>query len=380
MIYMYTFVCEEPMSKSTKRLSKNQILLRTAIALIVIVLALFAIDRLAPYFEEQSEEPLEQVDENTTRLARFNYDGKNYIENANITTLLLLGVDKDLDANATLVGDYRNGGQSDFIMLIAIDNANKTVKRLQIDRDTVTQVPYLDVMGKDRGTREWYITLAHSFGKTPLDNNRNTVEAVKNLFQGAYETLYTEDNRNAQALKKLIANPIRVDMCASLYMDGISVFNDAIGGVTVVIEDDLENTGLSYAIGETVTLRGDEAENYVRMRQNVGEGTNEERMKKRQRAYMASALEQIIQKSREDAAFLNNLFDALLNGNYLVSDFSVARLVNELSPALDYEISPIEYIDGTHSRNIMAGKEYNQFNPDANWLTQWILNTYYIVK
>lgn len=368
------------MSKSGKRLSKNQILLRTAIALALIVVALFAVDRLAPYLEEQKEEPLEQVNENTTRLARFNYDGTNYIENSNLTTLLLLGVDKDIDANATLVGDYRNGGQSDFIMLIVIDNANKTVKRLQIDRDTVTQVPYLDVMGKDRGTREWYITLAHNFGKTPLDNNRNTAQAVRNLFQGAYEELYTEDSANAAALKKLISNPIRIDMCASLYMNGIAEFNDAIGGVTVVIEDDLENTGLPYKIGDTVTLYGAEAESYVRMRQNVGEGTNEERMKKRQRAYMASALEQIVKKSKEDASFLNKLFEVLANGNYLVSDFNVARLVNELSPALDYEISAIEYIDGTHSRNYLGGKEYNQFNPDPNWLARWMLNTYYIAK
>ena len=368
------------MSKSKKRLSKNQIILRTAIALVLIAAILVAADRLIPYLEQQNEEPLEQVDENTTRLARFSYDGKNYIENPNITTLLLLGVDKDTGSSATLVGDYRNGGQSDFIMLIVIDSANKTVKRLQIDRDTVTQVPYLDVMGKDRGTREWYITLAHNFGKTPLDNNRNTAQAVRNLFQGAYEELYSPDEANGPALKKLIANQIPIDMCASLYMDGIAQFNDAIGGVTVVIEDDLENTGLTYKIGETVTLYGDEAESYVRMRQNVGEGTNEERMKNRQRAYMSSALEQILQKSKQDASFLKNLFETLLNGNYLVSDFSVARLVNELGPALDYEISPIEYIDGTHTRNYVGGKEYNQFNPDATWLTQWTLNTFYTAK
>ena len=332
-------------------------------------------------WESADEKPViestEQVDENTTRLARLTYNGKSYIENSSVSTLLVLGVDKDVEGNTSMIGDYRNGGQADFIMLIVIDSENKTVRRLQIDRDSVTQVPYLDVMGRDRGTREWYIALAHNFGKTPLENNRNTAQAVKNLFSGAYEELYTEESVNASALKKLLANPIRIDMCASLYMDGIALFNDSLGGVTVEIIDDLSNTDMPYKIGDIVTLQGAEAETYVRTRQYVGEGTNEERMKNRQRGYMASALEKITTLSKQDTNFLSSLYNTLTDGGYLITDFSLSRLVNELAAALNYEVGAIEYIEGEHTRTTTGDKIYNEFHPDAAWLTNWVLSAFY---
>ena len=56
---MYNYSCEASMSRSSKRLSKNQVILRVAIALILIVIALFAIDRLAPYLDKNEDEPVE---------------------------------------------------------------------------------------------------------------------------------------------------------------------------------------------------------------------------------------------------------------------------------------------------------------------------------
>ncbi len=368
------------MKKANKHLSNKQILLRAVIGLALAAVLLYVAYQLAEKWEHGEEAPIveqsEQADQNTAALARFVYDGKSYIENSSVSTLLLLGVDKDLESSNGL-GKYRNGGQADFVMLLVMDSENKTVRRLQIDRDSVTQVPYLDVLGRDRGTREWYLTLSHNFGETPLENNRNTAQAVKNLFNGAYETLYTEDGTNASALRKLMANPVRIDMCASLYMDGIAELNDALGGVTVEIIDDLSNTDLPYQIGETVTLHGNEAEKYVRTRQKVGEGTNVERMKNRQNAYMASALEKIVTLTRQDANFLSDLYTTLTEGNYLVTDFSLTRLVNELAAALNYEIDPIEYIEGYHTRSTVGDNTYNAFHADAGWLTNWVLSTYY---
>ena len=33
---------------------------------------------------------------------------------------------------------YRDGGQSDFLLLLVLDHKNKTIRQLQIDRDTMT--------------------------------------------------------------------------------------------------------------------------------------------------------------------------------------------------------------------------------------------------
>ena len=365
------------MRKTQSRPDRKRVYLFTAIGVILAAAVLFAVYRLAPSWENDNADVAETVDANTTRLARVTYNGKQYIENTSVTTLLLLGIDKDRQTETQFVGDYRNGGQADFIMLMVIDNDNHTVRRLQIDRDSVTQVPYLSIMGKDMGTREWYIALAHAFGKTPEDNNRNTAQAVTNLFVCAYEQLYPQAGENAAGIKKLMANLPDIDMCASLNMNGIGPFTDALGGVTVTIEDDFSGTTKNYQIGEKVTLRGAEAESYVRIRHALGEGTNEERMKNRQRAYMTAAQSQLLKKAGEDSNFLNTLFEDLIHGGYLVTDFNAGRLIVEISDALNYEIYPIEYIDGTHS---VETNGYVRFDPDPVWLTEWVLRTYYNEK
>ena len=60
--------------------------------------------------------------------------------------------------------------------------------------------------------------------------------------------------------------------------------NDMVGGVTVTIEDDFSEVDPTLKMGETVTLMGEHAENYVRQRKEVADGRNESRMQ-RQSSY-----------------------------------------------------------------------------------------------
>ena len=94
-------------------------------------------------------------------LDRIEYDGKTYVHKSSMTTLLTIGYDQD--ENEERVG-YRSGGQSDFLMVFVIDHSSKTIRRLQIDRDTMTSITTVSVLGKRAGSRVTHICIAHCYG------------------------------------------------------------------------------------------------------------------------------------------------------------------------------------------------------------------------
>lgn len=66
-----------------------------------------------------------------------------------------MGVDRD---------SGETGGQADFLQLLVIDDVGKTVKRLPIDRDTMTPITVLGVLGNRSGVRTAQLSLSHGFG------------------------------------------------------------------------------------------------------------------------------------------------------------------------------------------------------------------------
>lgn len=87
-------------------------------------------------------------------------DGQTY-RPRDLCTILLMGIDRESD---TAASGFRNGGQADFLQLIIIDQAEKKVHRLQIDRDTMTPITVLGVLGNKAGMRTAQISLSHGFG------------------------------------------------------------------------------------------------------------------------------------------------------------------------------------------------------------------------
>ena len=77
----------------------------------------------------------------------------------------------------------------------------------------------------------------------------------------------------------------RIEGYISLNMDSIKILNHLAGGVPVTIEDDFSQSDPSLVMGQNITLTDDQAMHYVHDRMNVGDGTNECRMR-RQKAYV----------------------------------------------------------------------------------------------
>lgn len=80
----------------------------------------------------------------------------------------------DVKGKAVGVDSYEGGGQADVQMVLVVDDANKTWQVLQINRDTITKVPVLDVLGGVAAYADEQIALAHYYGNGRENSCENT--------------------------------------------------------------------------------------------------------------------------------------------------------------------------------------------------------------
>lgn len=274
--------------------------------------------------------------------------GQTYRRRRNVTSILVMGVDRASDA---VVTGFRNGGQSDFLQLLAIDTSARTITRVPIDRDTMTPITVLGVMGQKSGVRTAQICLSHGFGDGREQSCELTADAVSNLLLG-----------------------VPIDEYFAMNLDGISDLNDALGGVTVTLEDDFSALDPTMTPGTTLTLHGIQAEYFVRRRMDIGVGTNEARMK-RQQVYleqMGIKLDALMRESRDS---IGALFDTL--EPYMVTSMSRGGLINQAWAVREYERSVVE-IPGEHR---IGNDGFMEFHADESAIEQLVLELFYqIVK
>lgn len=272
---------------------------------------------------------------------RIQHNHQSYIQKTGLTTILLMGTDQ---GKSPAQYGARKGGQADFQMLVVIDPNTKSIYRLLIDRDTITEVEALGIFGNSLGLQPMQICLAHAFGTTPEECSARAVDAVENLFP------YLE-----------------IDMALTFDLSAIGVLNDVLGGVTVTLSEDFTAYDADMVPGVTLTLNAAQAEIFVRNRMDVGDGSNSARML-RQQTYMSSAAQIIRKKLAENTDFADTLFDAL--GDSLFSDAPRSRLVSEVNNAYHFQLFPTETLPGSHS----IGKDgFVEFYPDDEAAINWIL-------
>lgn len=321
--------------------------LRALAAAFGAILALFLLYQGGRWLETHNAKPETRGDP----LQRYAYgdtievDGATYRRKTGLSTVLLMGIDRESGAVA---GNGRNGGQADFLRLVVIDSDAGTVSQIGIDRDTMTPVTILGVLGNRSGVRTTQICLAHSFGDGGEQSCELTVEAVSNLLMG-----------------------VQIDHYVAMNLDGISVLNDWAGGITVTLEDDFSALDPAMTAGKTLTLTGEQAEIYVRSRMSVGVGTNEARMK-RQENYISQLTERLNDKFSEGEEEIGALYDAL--EPYLTTDMSRGRVINMLWDAREYTRTALLEPEGNHEN---GSDGFMEFHVDDDALKALVLELFY---
>ena len=327
-----------------KQEQKNKTVFHAVAALLAVLAVVLVLYGGGRWLEKRAEKPetrtqLPQADQETVEV-----DGVTYRKKSRLTTILVMGVDHDTQDSY----EYRKAGQADFLRLVVLDDADKTVQQLQIDRDTMTPVTVLGLLGDRYEPVTQQICLGYAFGDGRQTSCEVTVEAVENLLGGQ-----------------------TIDQYLAMGLDGISTLNDLAGGVTVTLEDDFSAADPAMTKGATLTLQGDQAEIFVRRRMDIGEGTNEARMV-RQEEYLAQLSAQLESRVQQDQQFTAQVYDALQP--YLVTDLAKGRLVNEVWAAKDDTVEPAIALEGEHK---VAEDGFTEFYPTEASIQKAVLTLFW---
>ena len=274
-------------------------------------------------------------------------DGVSYYPRQDITVVMVLGIDQNGPVQAS--EGYINSGAADMAALLIFDDADKSCTILQLNRDTMLEMPVLGVGGKNAGTYYGQLALSHTYGSGMADSCENTRRTISNFLYG-----------------------IRIDYYLAMNMDAISILNDAVGGVTVNVTDDFSHVDPTITKGQ-MTLRGEQAIRFVRTRRDVGDQLNISRID-RQKEYIGSFLKKFRSRYHSDLEFAATTYDQVLP--YIVTDCSLNTITSLMDRYGDYEIREVVSPAG---ENVM-GEEYYEFYADEDALDELILRLFYAPK
>lgn len=274
-------------------------------------------------------------------------DGSPYTLKSGIETILFIGTDK-YESEEIEESSFRNDRQNDFNLLVVIDNKSEEFTPILINRDTMTDVITYSVSGKKSGSVYQQLALAYTYGTGNSDSCINVSEAVSNLLFD-----------------------VNIEHYAAITLDAIPLLNDAVGGVKLTVLDDLSYVDADMYEGAEITLKGNQAEYYVRSRYGLEDSTNANRMK-RQKQYISEWVKLAKQRTKEDLSFADDTIVKI--NDYLTTDLSVSSL-SELSARLsEYSQKPIAELSGTTS----VVDNHIQFKPDDASIKEIVLENFYV--
>ena len=277
------------------------------------------------------------------------YKGEKYRYNDEVSTILFMGTDRTLsqqESSETLIGA---NGQADTILLGVIDNKNKRISFLSINRDTMTPVAEYTVDDDYAGHKTMQICLAYSYGADNTQSCERMATAVSEYLYG-----------------------MPINAYCRLSYDGIPPLNDTVGGINVKVPEDMTPVNPEWTKGASVELHGKDAITYVRWRNTQTVHTNELRMA-RQKQYLNAYIKQTLRQTRENLTLPVNLY--LLATSYMTTDINVSKITYLSSKALEYGISTdaIQTVPGESK----DGEKHVEFYSDDTALFEIILQLFY---
>ena len=327
----------------TRRKIPRRDKIRGICAVVGVVAALAGISVAIRCMERQRSAPQQAVHATESPVAETAADTAGYERNPNTRAYLFLGVDKD-DPVRARPGD---GGQADTQLLLVVDSAAQTWRLLPINRDTLTDVNVLGVLGDVLSTQRQQIALAHAYGDGLRKSCRNAVSAVSHLL-----------------------GDCEIEGYYALNMGGISTLVDSIGGITVTIPHDYTNLDPAFVEGARLNLDGAQAYKLLRTRHGVDDQTNIARMA-RQNAVLEAATQKLTSLSNDDLVVAFSTVS-----DYAVTDMGSAEILQLKEIMGQYQQLPSLQIEG----EAFIQGEYMAFEPDAGSLQDVILQLFYTKK
>lgn len=279
------------------------------------------------------------------------YQGKEYLYNTDIKTYLMMGV--DIDGPVQQSSDYTQGGQSDALFLLVVNNKTEQLQVISINRNTMADIELCDEEGIDMGPLKTQICLQHAFGDGKRLSCSKTVDAVSGLFQN-----------------------IPISGYLAMNMGGIPQMNDAVGGVEVTVQQDISfpKAGVNLKKGQKVTLNGMQAYYYLHGRDTEEYDSATKRLQ-REEQYIVAYMDKLKKVSTENPDQVTEIYNSV--SDYLVTSVDFTSMIEQL---MNYGFSedqmytvPGKTVEGKP----IDGKRYEEYHVDEDAMEELIMKVFY---
>lgn len=328
-------------------LKRKQILLSIVLCLAVTLIVGFFI------WKEQGKQQSMQITAGNTHnvgssYRNIVYKGEKYQYNNRITNILYAGIDSTGKMETTT--QYGNKARADSIALVVMDEKNKKMTILSINRDTMTKIRRYTMNGNDKGLYTTHIGYAYSYGDGGKASCENLCEAVSLLLSDIPVKRYVVTNQ-----------------------DSMPYINKLAGGITLTVpNNDLQERYPEISEGTQVTLDDTNIRDFLQYRDTAKDFSNEGRIQ-RQKTYVTAYVEKMQSMDEKE---LEDTWDSLdVMDDYLQT--SVTRnqylgLIKTLKK-VDFAEENFEQLPGTDQE----GELHDEFYVDEETLQELVIRLFY---
>lgn len=308
-------------------------------------------------YKEIAEDPgkiLEQIIDNihggNKNEETISYNGEEYVYNNKVVTLMLIGIDESEDRDL-------KSARSDVMVLVAINLLDNSVNMIICPRDTWALVrqynndgSYHDVTNK--------LNAAFPFGFGNRDKNK-----------GAENVMFCVSRFLSQNGKYKVP----IAKYGGINMDGIAPLTNAVGGVTVKLEQTIQGVGKK---GETVTLNAEQAEIFCIQRKLPGMDGSDINRGKRQMQYLMGLAAKIKKKTAQSLTSILSIYDSM--SRYAFTNLSSDEMIAYASYLKNIDLDSITQHQLKGKPQTVHGTSY--YMVDNEDMEKVIVDTFYIKK
>lgn len=336
----------EPVEPGDGPHRRRRTVLRVLVAVLVLVSVTAAgaailinssIQRGRKAFEESMQRAIEETG------STVEYDGRTYELNEDMVTIAFIGFD-NRTKNATTGADAQ--GQSDTIMVVALNTATGAATGIIIPRDSMVPVD-MYIEGNYSGQSTMQICLQYSYG----DSSEQSSELVARC-----------------ASRVLYGMPI--DYYFTLNIEGVGPINDSVGGVTLTPVQSVPSAGIVE--GRETTLYGSKAERYVQYRDTSSVTSSLDRQA-RQVSYLKAFSSKVLGAASSDPGVLIGLYQTALE--YTWTNLGFDQFSYLASTMLSHGMTSFDVV--TLDGEMVSGESHSEFNLDKDSVYRVVLDVFY---
>ena len=320
--------------------------------LIVLLLIVWGVGGTYFYLNYKGQKQLKESEVQDREGTYITYQGKEYRYNDDMINILFMGIDKKGGIEEEVAPGVQ--GLADSILLVSLDTTNDNLFMWAIPRDTMAQLRRTDEAGNFAEPFEDKITLQYGYGNGAQESCELMEVAVSNL---------------------LFKLPIQ--RYVSINMDAVPIVNDAVGGVSLTALETVANSkGIYFNEGDQVHLMGQDALNYIQVRDTNQIGSAMGRLN-RQKQYVEAFYHQAIQAVKQNIGLPVTLYNELKPYMYTNLTLEDVTYLGTEFLQTHFSMENLKQIPGeaVYDENYHGGRTVFHVNYDE--LQKEIIDTYY---